>query len=936
MKLPLFSLCLFVTSIFTVTSSLRAWEIIKQTTDYKENPIGIDNLSPRLSWILESDERNQRQSAYRILAASDPDKLQAGQADLWDSGKIDSDQSTNVVYQGKPLNSRQRVYWKVRSWNQDDQSSPWSEYASFEMGLLAPSQWKAKWLMLDPETRNRQAAYFHRKFRIEKPISDARVYVSGLGYYKLFINGQKIGDHELDPGMSDYEQRTFYAAYNVTKALTEGHGAIGLVVGDGWYNQDQVWAEGGLSYGQPRGIVQLEVSHPDGSRTTFISDESWKASTGPILRTNIYAGENHDARKELKNWATPDFNDTDWSEAIVAKAPGGRLVSQDFPAIKKRDSFRPLEINQPKPGVFVYKFPQNMSGWVRLSLEAAAGTRIQLRFAEKTSPDGMIDPSTTGVFATGVVQTDNYICSGMGPETWEPSFTYHGFQYVEMIISDGNLKNGKQPNLDTLTAIEVNTATEDVGSFETSNPLLNQIHAMARHTTRSNAHSLPADSNTRERCGWTGDGFLISEMSCYNFDAATYWQKYVRDIMTGANKEYRALRFGDGFHDRSFVLKPSGIPNMIAPGLRMSGEASPEWGSAMVLIPWTHYLFYNDRQALEEAYPYMAKWIDHINHLTQSSGGIAPYGLGDWCSPSSRLPDGTRNDNWAGNKEVAIFSTIYYIRSLEAMVEVAKTLGRIGESERYANLLEDTRQAYKDKITQNNQLGSQSSYMYTLLYDLHEKTDTTRLESKLASLIEDDFNGHFDAGNLALPYFFETLGKIGRDDLAYSTLTIEDPPSYAAQIRWGATTIWETWTASYELNSRAMNQPAQGGFDAWFFRRVLGIAPTPEKPGFQKVVMKPQLWRQLEWTKGHYHSIHGKIDSHWESTDGTFHWNIRIPPNTQAVVYLPSSNLESVSESNTPIRNAKGVLSIGSTTFDKTEATRIEIGSGSYVFQCEL
>ncbi|MFC1558752.1 family 78 glycoside hydrolase catalytic domain, partial [candidate division KSB1 bacterium] len=522
--------------------------------EYGINPLGIENKYPRLSWILQSDKYNQKQTAYQILVSSSEDKSENNTSDLWDSGKVASDRSVHIVYKGKELDSGTRCWWKVRVWDKDGNVSGWSEPAFWEMGLLNPADWKGQWISYDCES----APMLRREFIIDKPVKDARVYISGLGYYELSINSSKIGDHVLDPGQTDYEQRVFYIVYDVTQNLRQGENILGVILGDGWYNQTAVnhgrygWKD--VVYGKPRLILQTHIFYTDGSEQILVSDESWRGSTGPITFNNVYAGEYYDARLEKSGWDSPGYDDSAWGKVKVVDSPGGKLLSQKLPPIRRMQTIKPVTIKSPKPGVYVYDMGQNFSGWVKLKVQAEKGVEIQLRFAEWLNDDGTIDPASTGFYATGVVQTDKYICKGEGVEVWEPCFTYHGFQYVEVTGFPGT------PALENIEGVVVFTSVEKTGEFECSDEMINRIHRTALWTEIGNMHSIPTDCPHRERCGWLGDAFLTSDMTIYNFNTATFWAKFIRDIDT---------------------MRRGGVPDNIAPG-RRSGGSDPDWGAAFI------------------------------------------------------------------------------------------------------------------------------------------------------------------------------------------------------------------------------------------------------------------------------------------------------------------------------------------------------------------
>jgi len=865
--------------------------------DYFENPLGIDNKIPKLSWILHSPERNQKQIAYQILVSSNPENLNNDVGDVWNSQKVKSEQSSQIAYEGKKLESGRRYYWKVRVWDKRNNKSEWSVPTYWEMGLLEADDWKAMWI----GTESERSPLFRKEFEITQSLKEARAYISGLGYYELSINGSKVGDHVLDPGQTDYEQRLFYVTYDVTKELKQGLNVIGVMLGDGWYNQTAVnserygWKD--VVYGTPRLILQMRLIYTDGSEKLILSDDTWKGFSGPVISSNLYAGEQYDARLELDGWDTPEFDDKDRNNVKQVDGPGGRLVCQNIPPIKKMQVINPLNITNPKPGVYIYDMGQNFAGWARLKLKANKGTKIQLRFAEWLDKDGMIDPQSTGYYATGVVQTDQYTCKGGGLEIWEPRFTYHGFQYVEMTGFPGI------PTKENLDGIVVHTSLQKAGEFECSDKMFNKLHHTALWTELSNLYSIPTDCPHREKCGWLGDVFLTSDMTMYNFEAASFWSKYIQDIETS--------RRGD-------------IPTNIAPGRRMGGK-DPDWGAAFIQLPWNMFLYYGDKSIISDHYEGMTYFMDYLEKIAEDY--IIYKGIGSLFSPGRIMPLETPKE---------FTSTVLFYFCADVMTRMARVTGKEQDAERYATM------SRKIKLSFNNKFYNKSGKTYegqekntlALAFGLVPDNDEKPVAENLNRDVVETRNCHVSTGIFGSRYIYWVLGKYGYGETVKQILNSNTFPGYGYMFSQGATTFWENWgelkfeDRDVPGDSRSKSHPFQGGFDAWFFNGIAGINPDPENPGFKHIIFRPQLIHSLRYAQATYHSIHGLISGKWQNTADEFKWSISVPVNTTATVYLPTITQDSVSEGNKPVTESEGIK------FLRIENgyALYEIGSGDYLF----
>ena len=863
--------------------------------EYQINPLGIDAMNLRLSWILKSDKRNQKQTAYQVLVANSEENLKNSNGDLWDSGQVPSEQSIHIEYNGKPLNSRTKCYWKVRTWDKDGIISNWSESSFWEMGLLNQEDWKAKWIGYDCPS----APMLRKEFTIDKPIKDARAYICGLGYYELSVNGSRIGENVLDPGQTDYEQRAFYVVYNITKNIKQGANAVGVILGDGWYNQTVVntarFGWGNVVYGKPRLIIQIYITFNDGTETLIVSDEDWKGSSGPIISNNVYAGEVYDAQLEQPGWDKPNFNDSSWGKVQILDEPGGKLVSQELPPIKRMATLKPVKLTNPKPGVYVYDMGQNYAGWVKLKVKAKKGTTIQLRFAESLFEDGMINPASTGVYATNVVQTERYTCEGTGIEIWEPHFTYHGLQYVEMTGFPG------KPSLENLEGIVVYTSVGKTGEFECSDKMLNRIHKTALWTAISNIHSIVTDCPHREKCGWLGD--IIAEMLVYNLDVPLLVTKFVRDIETS---------------------RRGGIPFDIAPGRRTGGNnPHPDWGSTFIQLPWYFYIYYGDISLARQHYEGMSIFIEHLKKISKNN--IIYEGYGDFFSPGSISPTRT---------PIALTSTAFYYLDVKLMSKMAKVLGKEKDAENYLKLTQEIKSAFNKKFynAENKTYGSQTGDCVALNFGLVPEGDEPAVAKSMAADVIEKHNGHHSTGHMGSRYIYNELSRYGYGDVAQKMLNQTTYPSIGDLFNRGATTFWEYWGEA-EIDStsngvRSRNHPFQAGFDAWFYNGIAGIKPDPENPGFKHIILNPQIIGNLTFAEAYYHSIYGLIVSDWRINEGTFQWSVSIPVNTTATVYIPAKNIDNISESGIPVKNAEGVKFL---KMENGKAIFI-VGSGEYKF----
>ncbi|MCC7377710.1 MAG: glycoside hydrolase family 78 protein [Verrucomicrobiales bacterium] len=865
-------------------------------TEYLENPIGLDVRQPRLSWILTSSNRRQQQTAYQILVATRDDRLRSGKADLWDSGRVESGESLHIRYAGRPLDSRQTCWWKVRVWDQDGQESPWSAPAFWEMGLLQPGDWTAHWIGRDESLEDRPAPWLRRTFNLRGPVQRARVYVSGLGYYDLSINGHAVGDRMLDPAFTRYDRRVLYATHDVTRWLRPGKNCLGVVLGTGWFNchTRAVWnfhqAPWRMS---PRLLLQFHLDYSDGKTEVLVSDESWKIGASPTVFDSIYGGESYDAGLELPGWNTPSFKDSNWDNARNLAAPAGRLTAQRMPPIRLQAPIEPVAITEPAPGVYVVDFGKNIAGVAEITASGPAGLKVQWRYGERLTPDGRLDTRDIDqhIKSQGkdqAFQTDTYTLRGTGTERWHARFTYHGFQYIEV--------TGLRPSRDTFRALPLHSEIPRTGTFVCSDDRLNQVQAAAQRSFLNNFQGLPTDCPHREKNGWTGDAHLAVEQANFNFLPVTVHAKWIQDLID--------------------EQRPTGeLPGIVpTSGWGYDWGNGPAWDSALMLIPKAAHTYFGDTDMFERHYDAMRRYVDYLT--TKADHGIVAIGLNDWAP-------------WKTQTPADITSTAYYYVDARTVAQAARLLGRDQDAARYDTLADEIRRAFNarflhaDTATYGN--GSQTSLSCALYQDLVDPRLQPAVVDRLVEAVDRNA-GHLDVGILGAKYLLNALLEHQRGDVAYRIVTQTNQPGWLWWIGQGATTLWEQWNGT-----ESRNHIMFGDVSAWFYKAIAGINPDPLAPGFRHFTIKPHPFGDLTWARGEYQSIRGLIVSDWRRVDGVFRLRVTVPANTSATVFLPARPGARVREGRQEIGNSPDLR------FLRQEGDRVvlEIGSGTYEFTSE-
>jgi len=869
------------------------------TCEYLVNPLGIDTPQPRLSWMVQSKERAQKQSAYQVLVASSKLLLDSDTGDLWDSGKVLSDRTLHVAYGGTPLLSGQSCHWKVRVWDKDGQVSAYSRPACWEMGLLSPQDWQGQWIARTTDTNSLPAPLLRRAFTIEGKIKQARAYICGLGYYELHINGKKIGDHLLDPAYTRYDKRALYVTYDVTEALRRGSNAVGVILGNGWYNVQTkaVWDFHEAPWrAAPKLLMQLRVEYADGRVETIVTDGYWKTSVGPILFNSIYGGETYDARAEKPGWDTADYDDADWAAAEVVSGPGGKLVAQMMPPIKADRTLKPVKLTEPKPGVYVFDTGQNLAGFAELRLRGGGGARVVMKYGERLGEDGLLDRADIQQHVMRVdtnqqFQTDTFFPRGEGRETWHSRFTYHGFQYVEVTGLP------PKPTLASLRGVFIHSAVPEAGEFECSNSLLNKIWRAGRWAYLSNLQGIPTDCPHREKNGWTGDAHLAAEQGLLNYKPAPVYTKWINDL-------------GD-------EQRPSGeLPGIVpTSGWGYKWGNGPAWDSAFLLIPFYLYQYCGDTRVLSDHYEGMKRYVDYLT--SKAKDGIVDLGLNDWAPYKTKTP-------------ADITSTAYYYRDAQIVALTASLMGNESDARKYTELAAGIKEAFNrtfyDPDTGLYGNGSQTSLSCALYQGLVEPERRERVLQNLVAAVEKS-NNHIDTGILGAKYLLNALLENGRADVAYRIVSQQDLPSWGSWIEQGATTLWEQWNGT-----ESRNHIMFGDISAWFYKALAGINLDPTSPAFKHIIIKPNPVNGLTSAKASYDSMRGYIVSDWRIKNGRFHLTVTIPANTTATVSLPTAKLEAVREGAEP-----AIKSEGGRQFRVEEGrTLFEVGSGTYRFTVPL
>ncbi len=925
-------------------TEIAALEFEKLTCNSKVNPKTIELKSPLFSWEIAASDFNKSQSAYQILVASKREYLDTKTADVWNSSKIDSDNSAFVKYEGEVLKAMQTYFWKVKIWDEEGAVTQWSPVQEFQTGLMGSENWGAsKWITLNKDTRTSEhrfrdykrgnmkeaklvegfaASYFRNEIKLDKKVENAQVYICGLGYYELYLNGKKVGDHVLDPAPSNYDKQAYYVNYDITSQLQSGKNAFGIILGNGFYGQNISWNRDpesnkrGVSYGPPTVRCLVKLNYTDGSSEDFYTDEKWKEATGPIVFNNIYGGDTYDARYELGDWNTVGYNATSWGNAKVAAPKVKKISAQQIPAIKKLKEFEPQKVFKAPDGNWIVDFGQNIAGWVKLNVQGKAGQLIEVTTTEALLTNGKdVFQGSTGGGANGMAQIYKYICKGNGVESWEPKFSYHGFRFAK--IKGTNVK----PDANMIKAVLVATDIKETGYFKSSDSLFNKMHEISKWTIADNIHGIPEDCPHREKCGWLGDAHAFCEYALYNYDMYDFYKKYMEDIKT----QMRPLK---GHNNPEIKFK---VPTMIAPGKRTSTYAKIDWGVATMYLPWYNYKFYGDDAIVKEYYEEMKGLTDfYLNY--KGENGIMQDGMGDWCPPRW---DRRKNPSAMECNPIISANAYFY-----DVLGIMKTFAELNNDEAYATKMQNEQQDLKNAFnkeylveipnTKHKWYQSQTATVQALQFGIAPENDIESIVNGLEHDIVVVKGGHHSTGIHGNRYIYTVLSKYGKADLAYQILTTPDFPSQTYVMNSGFTTWPERQFEWEKLEgpTNSLNHPMHSGFAAYFYEALGGIKSSTEQPGYKEFTVHPQYPKAVKSTTVKVPTSYGTIKNEWTQTSTEFSAQLEVPFNTKAQLVLTKNALETLHINGEAFNTFKSKNNI-----QIKDKTNVMLGSGKYTIR---
>ena len=883
---------LFISQLYAQISAVYDLE-----TDQATNPLGIDNTSPTLSWKIQSNRDSVFQTSFQIqIAISKYDLI--NEENLLVDKKINNDFNAFQV-QNLDLVSRQRYWWRVKVWDNYGATSTWSAANWWEMALLKESDWQANWIrhpdFLDDSLAAKPAPYFRKDFQIKALPDKARVYVTGLGYYQLFINGEKVGDEQLAPAKTRYDKRVKYQVFDVTNLLKVGDNTVGAILGTGWYNHfaNAVWGFNKAPWrSYPELLCQLEINLSGGESITIATDKTWQTAQGPILFDGIRNGETYDARLAMPGWNETWFDASDWSNAVEVDGPQGKLSVQVMEPIKEIMEIKPVSVTEIEPNVWVFDLGQNIAGYARLRTAGPAGTKVTLKHGEKLYPDGRVEQKQILRFLkSGEAQTDTYILRGDGVEEFHPHFVYHGFQYVEV------RGLAHPPTLETLTGVVLHTAFEEVGDFMSSDPVLNRLQQNMKWSFVGNYHGLPTDCPHREKIGWTGDAQLVAETGLLNFDVYKAYVKWLEDFVDEQQPsgDLPGIIPSSGWgyeHGRNPETRPLGY--------------GPQWEGAFVQMTWDVFIHSGDTAVLKKFYEPIKKYISFL--LENAEDYTLNFGIDDHKPVSTK----TEGD---------ILASGYLYHFVKIMESMAAVTGKSEDAAYYASLQPKIEKGfnkkYFDKKTALYGNKGQTSQTLALYFDLVPKKYKEAVLNNLLKNIEER-NYHFDVGVVGLKFLFNVLTEKGHAETLYKMVTQKDIPGFAYWLEQGANTLWQDWDGSMSLNHIMF-----ATVNEWFFESLAGIRRDEKSPGMRHVFIKPDLIPQLNWASANHENRYGQLVSSWNRTEQGYEFKLEIPINTTASFYVPENQ-------STFTLNGQELKSQGANVYEHEGDKYLKLASGSY------
>ena len=858
---------------------------VNLTCEFRPNLPVIGTHNSRFGWQLTSDIKEDKQTAYRIIVRS-------GGRVIWDSGKVKSGQSQLVKYGGKPLASGQTCEWSVEVWDSKGKAVQ-SETAFFR---TAPdfSVSKAQWIgAIPPEKSNLPVGRrnFHnpslkkpeykqiydaidslalrsiilrKTFKVNKPIERAVVHISGLGHYKLSVNGKAVSDDIFTPAWSDYDKTVYYNSYSVDSFLSNGDNTLGVLLGNGFYNAvgnryRKLW----ITFGPPTLFLEMHISYKDGTEETVMSDESWKYDLSPVTFNDIYGGEDYDARLEQENWDKPLFDDCHWKPVVIQTAPKGILRPQEMTGVRCMEQYNAVSMTKINSS-YVLNMGQNLSGYPSVKVTGKRGQTLKLTVGE------VLDTATGLVSQkqTGSPHTYSYTLKGEGTEEWHPAFSYYGFQYIQVDGADVlSATDGDKPLVTDIKSCFIYNSVNETGHFESSNEIFNKAHILIKNAVKSNMQTVFTDCPHREKLGWLEETHLNGPGLLYNWDLTQFFLKIMRDMADAQS---------------AGGLVPAIVPQYVVFDDNLSVfKDSPEWGIACILVPALYYEYYGDDSLIRQYFDVMTAYVEHIT--SRAANHIVSHGLGDWYDY------GEHRAGFSQNSPVEVSATAHYFYAARKVADFAKMLRNKPAEKKYGKLAENIKKAYNekffDKASKQYANGSQFCNAVSIYMGLVAPKDKPAVLENLKDNIRKQGN-RLTTGDIGNRYLFQTLASNGENELMYLMHNHEEVPGYGFQQKFGATTLTEQWDPR---QGASRNHFMLGQIDEWFFRSLAGI--NPDTPGFQTFTVCPQAISGLSYVKASHKTLYGTIVVEWKQENERFHLSVTVPVNTQAIVILPNGEI---------------------------------------------
>ena len=880
--LKIFTLLLF---IFLV-SNARAQSLKALKTEYLTQPIGLDNAQPRFTWQMNDDSQGAKQTKYRILVDVDSTVLIKEKANSWNTGWIKSDRNL-VIYSGLPLKPFTKYFWRVDVTNNSKKS--FGKIASFETGMMSMSNWQGSWISDNENVKLKPAPYFRNTFNTSKKVKSARAYIAAAGLYELSINGKRTGNHRMDPMYTRFDRRTLYVTYDVTNEINQGKNAIGVLLGNGWYNHQStaVWDFDRAPWrNRPTFCLDVRITYEDGTVETIKSGKDWKTALSPIVFNSIYTAEHYDARLEKPGWNTANFDDKDWKAVINRSAPSRNIVAQALHPIRNVEEITSKTIKKINDTTYLFDLGRNISGVSKITLTGPAGTVVKLKHGERLYPNGRLDISNIDAHYRPTdnkdpFQTDILILNGKGRQSFMPHFNYKGFQYIEVTTSMPiNFKK------EDLVGYFMHSDVPVSGAVKSSEAIINKIYSATNNSYLSNLFGYPTDCPQREKNGWTGDAQIAIETGLYGFDGITIYEKWLADHQD--------------------EQQPNGVLPSIIPtdGWGYEWGNGPDWTSTIAIIPWNIYLFYGDQKLLANCYENIRKYVNHIDENYPS--GLTDWGLGDWIPVKSKSP-------------VELTSTCYYYADVVILAKAANILGKKADYEKYTALAEKIKKAfnikYLNKSTGIYASGIQTEMSVPLYWKIVPEESIALVAENLAKRVAAD-GFHLDVGLLGTKAILNALSENGYSNWAYKIAAQKTYPSWGWWMENGATTLYENWPIDAKSDI-SMNHIMFGEIGAWLYKSPGGIKPDEKQPGFKHVILDPHIVDGLNAFEASHVGPFGEIVSAWKRTEKGIRYNITIPANSTASMELPI-----VSKMQIKVNG-------------KISSNKIELPAGKYVIEHE-